>query len=122
VSCCGVSIVGISNLITVLENMPPYWAGFAEFMFASFADVRTEEGRAWLRLCSSLYKVDQICRPLLIAHGRNDVRCKLQESDLIVAAMRESGLPVTYVVYPDEGHGFLRPESRTSFNAISEAL
>jgi dipeptidyl aminopeptidase/acylaminoacyl peptidase len=119
---CGVSIVGISNLITLLENMPPYWAGFAEFMFASFADVRTEEGRAWLRSRSPLYKVDQICSPLLIAHGRNDVRCKLQESDQIVAAMRERGLPVTYVVYPDEGHGFLRPEGRTSFNAISEAF
>ena len=122
VFCCGVSIVGISNLITVLENMPPYWAGFAEFMFASFADVRTEEGRTWLRSRSPLYKVDQICRPLLIAHGLNDVRCKLQESDQIVAAMRERGLPVTYVVYLDEGHGFLRPESRTSFNAISEAF
>jgi dipeptidyl aminopeptidase/acylaminoacyl peptidase len=122
VFCCGVSIVGISNLITVLENMPPYWAGFAEFMFASFADVRTEEGRAWLRSRSPLYKVDEICRPLLIAHGLNDVRCKLQESDQIVAAMREQGLPVTYVVYLDEGHGFLRPESRTSFNAISEAF
>jgi dipeptidyl aminopeptidase/acylaminoacyl peptidase len=122
VFCCGVSIVGISNLVTLLENMPPYWAGFAEFMFASFADLRTEEGRAWLRSRSPLYKVDQICSPLLIAHGRNDVRCKLQESDQIVAAMRERGLPVTYVVYPDEGHGFLRPESRTSFNAISEAF
>jgi acylaminoacyl-peptidase len=122
VFCCGVSIVGISNLTTLLENMPPYWAGLDEFMFASFADVRTEEGRAWLRSRSPLYKVDQICSPLLIAHGRNDVRCKLQESDQIVAAMRERGLPVTYVVYPDEGHGFLRPENRTSFNAISESF
>jgi acylaminoacyl-peptidase len=66
--------------------------------------------------------VDQIRKPLLIAHGVNDVRCKLQESDQIVAAMRERGLAVTYVVYPEEGHGFLRPESRTSFNAITEAF
>jgi dipeptidyl aminopeptidase/acylaminoacyl peptidase len=122
VFCCGVSIVGISNLVTMLENMPAYWTGFEEFLFASYADVRTEEGRAWLRSRSPLYKVDHICRPLLIAHGANDVRCKLQESDQIVAAMRERGLPVTYVVYPDEGHGFLRPESRTSFNAIAEAF
>jgi acetyl esterase/lipase len=50
------------------------------------------------------------------------VRCKLQESYLIVAATRESGLPVTYVVYPDEGHGFLQPESRTSHNAIALCL
>jgi len=68
--------------------------------------VRTEEGRAWLRSRSPLYKVDQICRPLLIAHGRNDVRCKLQESEQFGAAKPERGLPVTYVVYSDEGHVF----------------
>jgi acylaminoacyl-peptidase len=122
VFCCGVSIVGISNLVTMLENMPPYWAGFDEFMFHSYADVRSEEGRAWLRSRSPLYKVDRICRPLLIGHGANDVRCKLQESDQIVRAMRERGLPVTYIVYPDEGHGFARPENRTAFNAITEAF
>lgn len=122
VFCCGVSIVGISNLVTLLENMPPYWAGFDEFMFASYADVRTPEGRAWLRARSPLSRVDRICRPLLIGHGANDVRCTLQESEQIVTAMRERQLPVTYVVYPDEGHGFARPESRMSFNAISEAF
>jgi dipeptidyl aminopeptidase/acylaminoacyl peptidase len=122
VFCCGVSIVGISNLVTLLENMPPYWAGFDEFMFASYADVRTPEGRAWLRARSPLSRVDRICQPLLIGHGANDVRCTLQESDQIVTAMRERQLPVTYVVYPDEGHGFARPESRMSFNAISEVF
>ena len=122
VFCCGVSIVGISNLVTLLENMPAYWAGFDEFMFASYADVRTAEGRAWLRSRSPLYKADQICRPLLIAHGANDVRCKIQESDQIVTAMRERDLTVTYVVYPDEGHGFLLPASRRSFNSIMEAF
>jgi acylaminoacyl-peptidase len=122
VFCCGVSIVGISNLVTMLESMPPYWAGFDEFMFRSYADVRTEEGRAWLRSRSPLYKVDRIRRPLLIGHGANDVRCKLQESDQIVRTMRERGLPVTYIVYPDEGHGFARPENRTAFNAITEAF
>ncbi len=68
------------------------------------------------------FTVDYIRRPLLVAHGANDVPCKLHESDQIVAAMRERGLPVTYVVYPDEGHGFLRPESHTSFNTIAEAF
>ncbi|HVD73721.1 MAG TPA: prolyl oligopeptidase family serine peptidase [Xanthobacteraceae bacterium] len=106
----------------MLESMPPYWAGFNEFMFRSYADVRTEEGRAWLRSRSPLYKVNRICRPLLIGHGANDVRCKIQESDQIVRAMRDRHLAVTYVVYPDEGHGFARPENRMSFNAISEAF
>jgi acylaminoacyl-peptidase len=59
---------------------------------------------------------------LLIGHGANDVRCKIQESDQIVRAMRDRHLAVTYVVYPDEGHGFARPENRMSFNAISEAF
>jgi acylaminoacyl-peptidase len=122
VFCCGVSIVGISNLVTLLQNLPPYWAGFDEFIFASYADVRTEEGRAWLRARSPLSRVDRIRRPLLIGHGANDVRCKQQESDQIVAAMRARGLPVTYVVYPEEGHGFMRPESRMSFNAITETF
>ena len=56
-------------LVILLENMPAYWADFAEFMFASYADARTEEGRAWLWSRSPLHKVDQICRPSLIAHG-----------------------------------------------------
>jgi acetyl esterase/lipase len=122
VFCCGVSIVGISNLVTLLENLPAYWAGFDEFMFRSYADVRTEEGRQWLESRSPLYRADKICRPLLIGHGANDVRCKIQESDQIVTAMQERGASVTYVVYPEEGHGLMRPESRTSFNAIIEAF
>ena len=71
---------------------------------------------------SPLYKVNRICRPLLIGHGANDVRCKIQESEQIVRAMRDRHLAVTYVVYPDEGHGFARPENHMSFNAIAEAF
>jgi dipeptidyl aminopeptidase/acylaminoacyl peptidase len=122
VFCCGVSIVGISNLITMLQTIPPYWASFADQMFRRYADPRTEEGRAWLTARSPLSRVDAIKRPLLIGHGANDVRCKLAESDQIVAAMQARGLPVTYAVYPDEGHGFARPENRLSFNAIVEAF
>ena len=64
--------------------------------------------------------MDRISRPLLIGHGQNDIRCKLAESEQIVVAMRERGLPVRFVVYPDEGHGFIRPENRLSFLAIEE--
>ncbi len=59
---------------------------------------------------------------MLIGHGANDVRCKVAESDQIVAAMTAKGIPVTYVVYPDEGHGFARPENNIAFNAITEAF
>jgi dipeptidyl aminopeptidase/acylaminoacyl peptidase len=122
VFCCSVPIVGITNLQTLLESMPPYWAGFAEFMYRSYGDPRTPEGRALLAERSPIYKVDRIQKPMLIFHGANDVRCKIAESDTIVEAMRAKKIPVTYVVYPDEGHGFQKPPNRLSFIAIAEAF
>jgi dipeptidyl aminopeptidase/acylaminoacyl peptidase len=105
-----------------MESAPPYWADFMEQFYRRYGDVRTEEGRAFLRSRSPLYKADQILKPMLIAHGANDVRCTLAQSDAIVAAMQKLGLPVTYVVFPDEGHGFLRSENNLAFNAIVEAF
>ena len=122
VFCCGVSLVGISNLVTLLESMPPYWHAFASLMYGRYNDPRTAEGRAWLWSRSPLSRVEAITKPLLIGHGQNDVRCKVAESDQIVAAMRARGLPVRYLVYPDEGHGFARPENRLSFHAATEAF
>ena len=122
VFCCSVPVVGITNLQTLLESMPPYWAGFAEFMYRSYGDPRTPEGRALLADRSPIHKVDRIKKPMLIFHGANDVRCKVAESDTIVAAMQAKGIPVTYVVYPDEGHGFHKPPNRLSYIAIAEAF
>jgi len=122
VFCCSVPVVGITNLQTLLESMPPYWAGFAEFMYRSYGDPRTPEGRALLAERSPINKVDRIKKPMLIFHGANDVRCKIAESDTIVAAMRAKQIPVTYVVYPDEGHGFHKPPNRLSYIAIAEAF
>jgi dipeptidyl aminopeptidase/acylaminoacyl peptidase len=103
---CSVPVVGITNLQTLLESMPPYWAGFAEYMYRSYGDPRTEEGRELLAERSPINKVDNIRKPMLIFHGLNDVRCNVGESDTIVAAMQARDIPVTYVVCPDEGHGF----------------
>jgi dipeptidyl aminopeptidase/acylaminoacyl peptidase len=122
VFCCAVPVVGISNLQTLLESMPPYWAGFAENMYRSFGDPRTEEGRKLLAERSPINKVENIKRPMLIFHGANDVRCKVTESDTIVAAMLAKNIPVTYIVYPDEGHGFNKPPNRISYIAIAEAF
>jgi acylaminoacyl-peptidase len=122
VFCCGVSLVGISNLITLLESIPPYWHAIETVFYRRYNDPRTEEGRAWLWSRSPLSRVDQITKPLLIGHGQNDVRCKLAESGQIVTAMRARRLPVRYLVYPDEGHGFIRPENRLSFLAMEEAF
>jgi dipeptidyl aminopeptidase/acylaminoacyl peptidase len=122
VFCCAVPVVGISSLQTLLESMPPYWAGFAEYMYRSYGDPRTEEGRKLLAERSPINKVDNIRKPMLIFHGVNDVRCKVAESDTIVAAMQARNIPVTYVVYPDEGHGFQKPPNRLSYIVMAEAF
>jgi dipeptidyl aminopeptidase/acylaminoacyl peptidase len=122
VFACGVDIVGPSNLITLLETIPPYWQPIIELFTTRVGDFRTEEGRALLKERSPLTHVDRIQRPLLIGQGANDPRVKQAESDQIVNAMKEKNIPVTYVLYPDEGHGFARPENRLSFYAIAEAF
>jgi dipeptidyl aminopeptidase/acylaminoacyl peptidase len=119
---CAVDIVGPSNLVTLLENVPPYWAPFLPMLTSKLADPKTEAGKTWLLSRSPLSKVDQIQRPLLIGQGANDPRVKQVESDQIVKAMQARNIPVTYVLYPDEGHGFVRPENRKSFNAVAEAF
>lgn len=122
VFACGVSIVGPSNLVTLLESIPPYWTPQIEFFATRVGDHRTPEGREFLLERSPITYVDRIKKPLLIGQGANDPRVKQSESDQIVAAMQEAGIPVTYVLYPDEGHGFARPQNRRSFYAIQEAF
>lgn len=119
---CGVDLVGPSNLITLLESMPPYWKPMLELFTTRVGDHRTEEGRALLSKHSPLTYVDPICRPLLIGQGANDPRVKQAESDQIVQAMKSKNIPVSYMLYPDEGHGFARPENRLSFFAVAEAF
>ncbi|WP_334161754.1 alpha/beta hydrolase family protein [Phenylobacterium sp.] len=117
---CGVDIVGPSNLATLLSTIPPYWeAGRAQFHRA-IGNPGTPEGQALLKARSPLFKADQIRRPLLIGQGANDPRVKQAESDQIVEAMKARGTPVTYVLFPDEGHGFARPENSLAFFATSE--
>ena len=119
---CGVDIVGPSNLITLLETIPPYWQPMVELFTTRVGDHRTEEGRALLKAHSPLTHVDRIVRPLLIAQGANDPRVKQAESDQIVSAMQARGIPVAYALYPDEGHGFARPQNNLSFAALAEAF
>ena len=119
---CGVSIVGPSNLITLLGSIPPYWGPIRRQFTTRVGDDTTEEGRALLKERSPLTHVDAIERPLLIGQGANDPRVVQAESDQIVQAMQAKGIPVTYVLYPDEGHGFVRPQNRLSFNAVAETF
>jgi dipeptidyl aminopeptidase/acylaminoacyl peptidase len=117
---CGVDIVGPSNLVTLLSTVPPYWESFRKQLIKRMGDPDTEEGRAWLKERSPLTHADKIVKPLLIGQGANDPRVKQAESDQIVAAMQAKGIPVTYVLFPDEGHGFARPENNIAFMAVTE--
>lgn len=122
VFACGVDIVGPSNLITMMETIPPYWVPEFEIYLTRVGDNRTEEGRDFLRTRSPLFFVDRIERPLLIGHGANDPRVNENESEQIVREMQSKSIPVTYVLYSDEGHGFARPENKISFYAVTEAF
>jgi dipeptidyl aminopeptidase/acylaminoacyl peptidase len=122
VFACGVDVVGPSSLLTLLQSVPPYWKPQLAMMRKRVADETTEEGKRHLLERSPLTRVDRIQRPLLIGQGANDPRVKQHEADQIVKAMTEKGIPVTYVLYPDEGHGFQRPPNRLSFQAITEAF
>jgi len=119
---CGVDLVGPSNLVTLLNTIPPYWAPTIELFTKRVGDHRTEKGRRLLEERSPLNRVDAICRPLLIGQGANDPRVKRSESDQIVEAMKVKGIPVTYLIYDDEGHGMARPENSLSFYAVAEAF
>ncbi|MBL0927184.1 MAG: S9 family peptidase, partial [Phycisphaerales bacterium] len=122
VFAAGVSIVGPSNLNTLLESIPPYWIPIKKQFQTRVGDSSTPEGKKLLEERSPLSRVEKIVRPLLIGQGANDPRVKQAESDQIVAAMQKRSIPVAYVLYPDEGHGFARPQNRMSFNAVVEAF
>jgi dipeptidyl aminopeptidase/acylaminoacyl peptidase len=119
---CAIDIVGISNLVTFLNTIPEYWTPWKSLWKVRMGDYTTEAGQRFLEERSPLNRADRIVRPLLIGQGANDVRVKTSESEQIVAAMQRHGIPVTYVYYPDEGHGFRRPENRRSFAAVAEAF
>ena len=115
---CAVDIVGPSSLKTLIESIPPYWAPLVAQFHTRVGNPETEEEFLWER--SPLSKVDQIRIPLLIAQGANDPRVKQAEAEQIVAALRERDIDHEYLLYPDEGHGFAKPENRLAFYAAAE--
>jgi dipeptidyl aminopeptidase/acylaminoacyl peptidase len=116
--CCGVDIVGPSNLITLSKSMPSYWIPAKARINLRYGDVETEP--EFLKSRSPFFKADKIVKPLLIAQGANDPRVKQAESDQIVDEMRKNNKPVEYLLFPDEGHGFARPENQFKFYAATE--
>jgi dipeptidyl aminopeptidase/acylaminoacyl peptidase len=116
--CCAVDIVGPSNLKTLIETVPPYWAPMIAQFHRRVGDPDKDAEFLWSR--SPLSRADQISIPLLIAQGANDPRVKQAESEQIVAALKEAGIDHEYMLFPDEGHGFAKPENRMRFYAAAE--
>jgi dipeptidyl aminopeptidase/acylaminoacyl peptidase len=116
--CCAVDIVGPSNLVSWITSIPPYWAAARAILYKRIGNPETEA--KFLKSRSPLFKVDQIKIPMLIAQGANDPRVPKTESEQIVEALKNKGIEYEYMLFPDEGHGFAKPENRLKFYAAAE--
>ena len=117
--CCAVDVYGISNLITFMNTLPPYWITENKALFIKrIGDPETEE--EFLKSRSPLFYVDRIKIPLLIIQGANDPRVKQSESEQIVEALKNKGIDHEYILFPDEGHSISRPENRMKFYSAAE--
>jgi dipeptidyl aminopeptidase/acylaminoacyl peptidase len=115
---CAIDVVGPSNIVTLIRSIPPYWEPMRRIFDLRVGNVDTEE--EFLKSRSPLFSSDKIAIPLLIAQGANDPRVPQAESEMIVSALKAKGKDVEYLLYPDEGHGFARPENRLSFYERAE--
>jgi dipeptidyl aminopeptidase/acylaminoacyl peptidase len=119
---CGAAYVGVANLTTFLNTVPEYWKPSLPMWYRRVGDPRTPRGLALLTERSPVTHAGAITKPLFIVHGVNDPRVNKAESDQIVAAMKKSRTPVTYALFPDEGHGFSRPPNRLAWAAATETF
>src|SRR5207244_6730192 len=115
-----VDYVGPSNLVTLLETIPPYWEAGRQLFYQRMGDPTTAEGKAQLNRQSPLNSANKIKTPLLVVQGANDPRVNKREADQIVIALRDRGFPVEYIVAPDEGHGFARPVNNMAMFSEAE--
>jgi dipeptidyl aminopeptidase/acylaminoacyl peptidase len=119
---CIVDLYGISNLQTFMAAIPPYWQPWFNIWKNRLGNPDTEDGRALLAERSPLNHLDRATKPILIAQGLNDVRVVAAESQQMVDALKSRNVPVTYITFRDEGHGFIRPVNRFAFFAVAEAF
>ena len=117
---CAIDLVGPSNLITLIQSIPPYWKTILNDWKKRVGDVETAEGLEFLKSISPLFKVNQIKIPILIVQGANDPRVKQAESEQIVAARKKHGIPHQYLLFEDEGHGLVKPHNSLKFAGILE--
>jgi dipeptidyl aminopeptidase/acylaminoacyl peptidase len=105
----GVDLFGVANWLRTLKSIPPYWESFRKALYDEMGDPNTKDS-VLLKASSPLYNYEKITKPLIVFQGANDVRVLKIESDEIVAGVKKNGVPVEYVVYPEEGHGFTKKE------------
>jgi dipeptidyl aminopeptidase/acylaminoacyl peptidase len=117
---CGVDYVGVSNLFTFMETIPPYWKQYLEMLYEMVGN--PQEDSAMLAMYSPSLNADKIKAPLFIAQGANDPRVKQSESDQMVEAMKAKGVEVEYMVKENEGHGFRNEENRFDFYGAMESF
>ncbi len=115
-----VSIVGPSSIVTLIESIPPYWTPLRKVFDVRVGNIDDPEDRRFLESRSPLFHAEKIKIPMLIVQGANDPRVKRQESEQIVEHLRKRGADVEYLLFPDEGHGFARPENRLQFYQVCE--
>ncbi|MGO9180760.1 MAG: alpha/beta hydrolase family protein [Candidatus Limnocylindrales bacterium] len=115
---CAVDLSGPSNLLTLLETLPPYWVGLRQVFSRLLGDLQRDRDLLWAR--SPLSRVDQIRIPILIGQGANDPRVKPAESEQVVAALARRGIDCAYLLFPDEGHGLAKPANRLRFYGAAE--
>lgn len=119
---CGIDLMGPAHLLSLLQAIPPQWQAQRDFFRQRVGDPDTAAGRELLAARSPLNRAGDICRPLLVAQGAHDPRVPRAESDRLVAALQSRGIPVIYLLFPDEGHGLARPANRLALCAIAEAF
>ncbi len=106
----GVNIFGVTNWLRTLKSIPPWWESFKEALYTEMGDPNTEDSLRLHRI-SPLFHAHNVTKPLMVLQGANDPRVLQVESDEIVNAVKQNGVPVEYVLFPDEGHGFRKKEN-----------
>lgn len=119
---CAIDYVGVSNLFTFMETIPPYWEQFRAMLYEMVGNPEDETDNARMKATSPVYLIDKIKAPLLIAQGANDPRVAQAESDQMVAALEANGIDVEYLLKTNEGHGFRNEENRFEFYETMEAF
>lgn len=107
----GVNIFGVTNWLRTLKSTPPWWAAFRDALFQELGDPFTDDSVRLHRI-SPLFHAENVTKPLMVLQGANDPRVLQVESDEIVEAVKKNGVPVEYVLFPDEGHGFRKKENQ----------